>query len=797
MNMMPNLRSTVWPMLALTMLALAACGPTEQTPPSGSPVAAFVASYSGTNVTFDGRASTGGSLSHAWRFGDGDTASGAVVTHRYTATGTFTAELTVTDAVGRSDSTTVPLPVGRVVGALELEFGDEGVGTSLSPRPAGPESMDAPFVPGEVVVLFRDGVRTASADLTAAGVPLTRVRDLALPGAALYRAPLAAATAAGDDPTWALVAALRARPDVLDAQPNYILQAYAKPNDPLYELQWHYGAIGLEEAWGLTEGSASVVVAVLDTGILYHATNEALRHPDLLTKVVPGYDFVSLVTYANDGDGRDPDPYDPGDEPGGQSSYHGSHVAGTIGARTDDGFGVAGAGWRTRILPVRVLGAGGGTFSDVVDGLIWSAGFSVPGVPFNANPPARVANLSLGGVAPCGSIFQAAIDRVVGAGTTIVVAAGNDGASADASFPANCANVVAVGATDANGDRAWYSNHGPRIDVMAPGGDTRSGVSGGVYSLWRDDASGAFGHAYAQGTSMAAPHVAGVAALMLDREPGLTPAQVRALLKLTARSLSATACGNGEPLSVSDCGAGLIDAAAAVGAVGGTLPTPPGELAFEPGLLDFGPATTTLTLRLTNVGGSRLAWSIIDFVAAVGNPGPLVQGVVTASPRLGVLEAGATATVTIDIDRSLVTTPGSYRFDLAFDEDGVERRVPVRFELVGPDAVLPDEITYVGTFTVADGYEVTVFGLTIHETVPSDYDVLSMGGSVRVLAWLDANANGTPDAGDYVGEYPSPVSVAGGATVGPRDLVLEPFVGATELQVRVTRRFSEVSTTRE
>jgi serine protease len=781
--------------VVLALVALAACGPGGPGDGGGAPRAEVVLDYAGTEVTFDGRGSTGvAPLDFRWSFGDGATAAGPLATHRYTAPGSYLARLTVTDASGARDVATRELEVGVVAGGLEVRYGDAAA-TSLRPRARFEPRADAPYAAGEVVVLFAEGVRTAAAGLEAAGTPLAWVRDLALPGAALYRAAVAPAGLAlqASDPTWDLVRALRARPDVVDAHPNYVLQPFRVPNDPDYALQWNLPAIGMEEAWGITTGDEGVIVAVLDTGILADPADPARTHPDLRSQVVPGYDFVSVVTYANDGDGRDPDPYDPGDTPGGLSSYHGSHVAGTIAARSDDGVGTAGVAWRARLLPVRVLGAGGGLFSDVLDGLLWAAGRSVAGVPTNAHP-ARVANLSLGGLLPCGALFQAAIDEVVADGVTVVVAAGNEATGAERSFPANCANVIAVGATDRAGDRAWYSNHGPRIDLMAPGGDTSGALADGVYGPWRDDATGRFGHTYAEGTSMAAPHVAGVAALMLALEPDLEPDEVRALLRLTARPLTAAACRSGHPeaLAGGDCGAGLVDAAAALRALDGAAPTTPGELAFAPGTLDFGADLGALSLRLTNAGGSPLAWRVVGYDEASSNPGPVPAGALTVAPASGDLAAGAQTSIEVRLDRSFVDEPGAYLVELVVAEDGAERSVPVRFQVGDDVAVLPQARLYVGTFTVEGDDDVTVYGLTTYASPPTSYEVLSMAGRVRVLAWLDTDGSGRPDGGDFVGEFASSVSVAGGATVEGVDLLLEPFV-APSTAASVLERFLEAS----
>ena len=800
--MLRNPRWPLWLAIVTALLLMGACGPAGPTGPNRDPVASFTTSTSGTEVTFDAGASVdpdGDALAFAWDFGDGAGASGQEAIHRYTQPGSFVVELSVSDGRGGGDTETKTLPVGEVAGDLVVVGGAPlGVtaaassGSVLAPRAAAEPPSPARFVPGEVIVRFVEGVRAAAVELRVADVALERVRSLSLPGAVLYRAPadvLPAQTGVSDaEATLALVRALQARPDVVEALPNYLLQPHAVPDDPEYDpRQWHLRSIGLEQAWDVTRGDEGIVVAVLDTGILYDAADASRRHPDLAGRVLPGYDFVSPVTLSDDGDGRDPDPYDPNADAG----YHGTHVAGTIGAATDNGVGIAGVDWFARLLPVRVMGAGGGPLSDVMDGLLWAAG---AGEHHNANR-ARVVNLSLGANVSCSSIFQNAIDDVVGRGVTIVVAAGNEAASVDTSFPANCRGVIAVGATDPGGERAWYSNHGPRVALMAPGGDMSIRAADGVYSLGRDP-GGAFGYTYAEGTSMAAAHVSGVVALMLSLED-LAPDDVRALLRLTADPLTDLECTAGHPtvLPGEACGAGLIDAAEAVASLGPTPPPPPptppatGELAFEPGALDFGPITTTetLPLRIANVGDAEVDWVIEEIEEAADNPvllpqppgsGPVAYSV-AVSPGTGVLAPGENETVQVTIARGDAAVAGVYRLDLIFEHDEVERRVPVRFELPGDDFEAPRERTYVGTFQVGADGEITVFGLTEYTSIPTDYLVLTMGGDVRVLAWIDANADGWPDGGDFVGEFPAPVSVAGGESLVGIDLVAEPFVGTS------------------
>ncbi|MGZ3236098.1 MAG: S8 family serine peptidase [Burkholderiaceae bacterium] len=356
------------------------------------------------------------------------------------------------------------------------------------------------------------------------------------------------------------------------------------PTDPSYaSLQWHYfapagankGGANLPNAWSNTIGSSSITVAVIDTGYRQHA--------DLGT-VLQGYDFIHDTTVSNDGDARDADAQDPGDwvaanecgagEAASNSSWHGTHVTGTIAELMNNGVGGTGIAPNVKILPVRVLGKCGGYTSDIVDGMYWAAGFAVAGVPANAHP-ANILNLSLGGSGACSNIEQTAVTQIVNAGKVIVVASGNDGTTS-VSAPGNCTGVIAVTAHAIDGDNAYYANIGPETAISAPGGGCGSQAFGsgctfgsanglGVYSLWNSGTQGpsADSYATAQGTSMATPHVAGVVALMLSVDPALTPAQIKSYLRTSARAHPAgTTCTLSAYVGL--CGAGLLDAAAAL-----------------------------------------------------------------------------------------------------------------------------------------------------------------------------------------------------------------------------------------
>ncbi len=430
-----------------------------------------------------------------------------------------------------------------------------GVATAVEAAPAGELN-------NRVIVKFTVEADRAAV-LEAAGFSLdvgfTHVRPLAV-GADVFEIDGVATAAARD----AVIAALAADPGVDYAELDAILTPQAVPNDPSYGSQWHYfettGGINGPAAWDLSTGSG-VTVAVIDTGYRPHV--------DLDSKIVGGYDFIGDTFVANDGNGRDSDASDPGDwtnygdcyagSPASNSSWHGTHVAGTVAAETDNSQGVAGVAWNANILPVRVLGRCGGYTSDIADGIVWASGGSVSGVPTNSNP-AQVLNLSLGGSGSCPSTTQSAVNTARANGATVVVAAGNSNANAANSTPASCNGVVTVASTDRSGNRSYYSNYGSVVDLAAPGGETNVTSSDGVLSTLNTGTTtpAADNYAYYQGTSMATPHIAGVAALMYAVDGTITPDEVENTLEAQARAF---------PGTCSQCGAGIVDAAAAVQAV--------------------------------------------------------------------------------------------------------------------------------------------------------------------------------------------------------------------------------------
>ena len=457
---------------------------------------------------------------------------------------------------------------------IELEIqrleGAESIPTDFSTESASAlQTLDAVSTPqinnasseavraGEIIIEFDSGTLFSQAELGTLSVDGVMLQHAAASGSGrhLYRSEDLT-----EAETLALAEELRAQPNVENAIPNYILHSFASPNDPLYRAQWHYDVINMEAAWDVTTGSSAVTVAVVDTG--------SINHSDL--NFVGGYDFISSSVSAGDGDGRDPDPTDEGDN----TNYHGAHVAGTIGANTNNNRGVAGVNWNVDLVAVRALGRNGdGTMFDILDGVEWAAG-QLPGLP-NPNP-ARIINLSLGASVgeSCSAVLggnTSFFTNLANAGIVVVAAAGNEGQDTSGVFPANCPGVITVGATGQNNQRPAYSNFGAEVDVMAPGGDPNAtfmldGTPRPLAVLSTVlDSNGAEGYGWQIGTSMAAPHVTGVIALMRAQNPGITFNQILSDLRSTTS----------EPVCSFGCGAGLIDAAAALGSGAGNPEPPP------------------------------------------------------------------------------------------------------------------------------------------------------------------------------------------------------------------------------
>jgi len=335
--------------------------------------------------------------------------------------------------------------------------------------------------------------------------------------------------------------ALKKQSDVAYVEEDVYLHANYEPGDShgtvdsRFDEQWHYGnvnGLNLPLVWDLTTGSTSQVVAVVDTGYTDHS--------ELSGRIASSADMIDDAILGRDGDGRDNDGHDPGDYNTGfescsggsmkNSSWHGTHVLGTVGANAENGVGGVGVNWKAKLVAVRVLGPCGGWLSDIADGIRWAAGGTVSGVTNNPYP-AKVINLSLGGPGACSNTLQEAIDYARSQKSVVVVAAGNDGNNMDyyPYQPSTCRGVITVGATDSGGVKAYYSNYGKAVDVWAPGGTSFQGV----LSLGNSGSQGPMTEIYKTmaGTSMASPHVSGVASLILAVNPDLYPNQVEGALR--------------------------------------------------------------------------------------------------------------------------------------------------------------------------------------------------------------------------------------------------------------------------
>ncbi|MFH8899551.1 S8 family peptidase [Streptomyces coeruleorubidus] len=453
------------------------------------------------------------------------------------------------------------------------------VAQETAPRPApvpAARTEAAPGTPAErLIVGYKSGATEAKSDKAAAADAAAKAEKTGEDVDFQRRLGTGAALVdLGTNPARAdvadVVAQYEADPQVAYVVPDRLNKPTAvTPNDTDYGKQWDLfestAGMNVPAAWDTTTGTG-VTVAVIDTGYVTHS--------DLAANIVGGYDFIADTAVSVDGNGRDSNPADPGDWynanecgagiPASNSSWHGTHVAGTIAAATGNGKGIAGIAHGAKISPVRVLGKCGGYDSDIIDAITWASGGTVSGVPANTNV-AKVINMSLGGGGACSSATQSAINGAVNRGTSVVVAAGNENQNVSNSSPANCNNVISVAATNRAGSRASYSNYGSLVDISAPGGETRTSTANGILSTLNSGTKtpSSENYAYYQGTSMATPHVAGLAALMKSANSALTPAQIESAIKANARPLPGTCSGG--------CGAGLADAAKTVQAVkGGT-----------------------------------------------------------------------------------------------------------------------------------------------------------------------------------------------------------------------------------
>ncbi|MBI5495613.1 MAG: S8 family serine peptidase [Deltaproteobacteria bacterium] len=512
---------------------------------------------------------------------------------------------------------------------------------------------------------------------------------------------------------------------------NHVLHALAVPNDEYASLQWHYNLMNLPAAWDVTTGDPGVVVAVIDSGV-------SMSNADITGRLGQGADLISDAAIANDGDGRDDNPDDPGDEAAGGGSFHGTHVAGTVGAVTDNGVGVAGVSWSGRVLPIRALGIGGGTSFDIIAGMQWAMGTSVEGVSPNAFP-ADVLSMSLGGPGTS-TAYQDIISEVVAAGALVVVAAGNDNVDANTFVPANVPQAITVGATNLGGGRASYSNWGSAVDIMAPGGEMAEdsdgdGYADGVLSTVRTSFD------FLQGTSMAAPHIAGLAVLMKSLNRSISAADAEQLLRDTAR---------GEYACTEGCGAGLVDAAAVVAQLGTNANQP--FLSVSPASVFLPKDENTVAITVRNSGGAALHWT-----ASFTDGGSLF----TAAPADGDLAPRQSVTVNVAVaaDRNatpfgegtLVFTDGTQArsVHLVFNEALSRKKPQINEAVVGALVQNGEDLEVAkdenGESAVALAERDSDFKYKVQPLKAGDYLIVGI---------TDDNNNGSWDDGEGVGLYP-------------------------------------------
>jgi len=626
---------------------------------------------------------------------------------------------------------TPPQPL-IVSGALKVE-GD--------PPPAkhAPAKAAVLFEAGRIVVGLREGERHSDVlrDHDHLGLSLLQAMTEEGPYLLKLRVGGDESKPVTDDPmVRAAIDVLAADLRVRYAEPNYLAFPKAEPNDPLYADQWHYRLINLPVAWSVTTGASSIVVAVIDSGI-------RLDHPDLADNLVSGHDFISDAALAEDGDGRDSDPSDPFVS-GTYSSFHGTHVAGTIGAVSNNRLGVAGVAWGIRMQPVRALGNRGGASFDIASAIRWSAGLSVMGVPSNATP-ARVINMSLGGPA-FAQIQKDAVDQASAAGAILVAAAGND-SSPEPMYPAALNHVINVSSVNIHLSRASYSNQHATVFLAAPGGQVEPDEDQGVLSTVADSDSQELTYRFLDGTSMAAPHVAGVVALMLSAQPTLDENGVRAILASTAVDL-------GPPGRDAEFGFGLVDAGEAVRLAASAV-TPPPVVDVQPTRMVFESHVTAGRILVRNAGGGALAiQSVTVDTRGTGNwlvaslTGTTAPATIALSVHRGGLPLGR-----FQADVTVVTSAGTRTVLVEADNFPITNVGPIEVALVSAT----NSATLATTTTdFARGYRYELRG-----SVPDD--------AYYIVASADRDGDSKPwtRVDEFLGVWPlfhspTPISVVSG-----------------------------------
>jgi serine protease len=603
----------------------------------------------------------------------------------------------------------------------------------------------------------------------------------------------------GADVNKALMA-LRADPAVQFAEVDRRRYPHALPDDPLFPAtsgasgQWYMqtpsativmpdgvtptqdlSATDAVSAWAITTGSSGTVIADVDTGVRFD-------HPDLLRagfggRLLPGYDFVgedygraspynALGTYliANDGDGWDPDPSDPGDwvssadlknaefppsdcgDPTSQgpvnSSWHGTRVVGVLGALTDNSTGIAGMTWNPYILPVRALGKCGGYDSDIIAGIQWAAGMSVAGVPDNPYP-ADIINLSLGGSGSCGSDYKNLVNALTSMGVLVVASAGNESGPVDS--PGNCPGVLAVAGLRNVGTKVGYSSLGPEVGIAAPAGNcvVTSGLCyRSIDTTFNTGTTTPAANGYTDqnnyniGTSFSAPIVSGIAALMRAVNANLTPPQLIARIKASSKPFpqpaglpqcpSLATDGSGECACVAgQCGAGMVNAFSAVKAalnpIGAISST--GNTEFDAGASVAACNLTIASYSWAATGGITIQGSSTAQQVAVMSKGTAGALTLTVTDSAGHVDSTAMVSftsagvATVHAPSAPGTAATACPTPLTFTAVS-----PTVSEAFSPANVAENEASALTiTFNNANGFDLTQSGFT--ETVPANLTI--------------------------------------------------------------------------
>lgn len=554
------------------------------------------------------------------------------------------------------------------------------------------------------------------------------------------------------------LARLRADAAVEYAEPDQMRYPHAVPNDPLYSGQWYLqsagstpSAINATGTWDVTTGNSAVVIAVLDTGVLY-------SHPDLLRatasgRLLPGYDFISDTSVANDGNGRDADPTDPGDWvttaeantpafsgcSASDSSWHGTRVSGILGALTNNSTGVAGITWSSSILPVRVLGKCGGFDSDILAAMLWAAGIRVDGVPDNPNP-AKIENLSLGSTGTsCPASYQDVVNRVTAAGTLVVASAGNEGGPVG--VPARCNGVAAIAGLRHVGTKVGFSSLGPEIALGAPGGNCVNTGAGqpclfSIDTTYNVGTTTASTNSYTDqsninvGTSFSAPIVSGIAGLMVSVNGNLNSGQLLARLREGAStpfpaSSDVTIPQCRVPASANDlqtaecncttqtCGAGMANANGAV------------QAALRPIAAVTTPASVSAGQSVTLQGaGSAAACNL------------------TIASYAWTVVSGSVSIVGANTDTATVTAPSSGSYTVRLTVTDNMGRQDTADVVVSSTAASTTAPSTAGTNACANGGNTTT-GMINVSVSPSTATLPAGSGTQTFTATVSNSSNGT------------------------------------------------------